>query len=303
MLYANVNSQKLVSIVLTTLNASSYLKKAVDSCLQQSYPNLELIVVDGGSSDGTLDILTEYDDTRIKIIQQMNNLGKLPGAINLGLKHANGAYLTWMQADCLYELSAISTMVDELEKHPDIGQVYADYYEINQTGEITKIHYTRAPEDFLNQLGDPAGVCFLIRRVVREIIGEHDIKAYPSQDYDYRMRIALKFKSKRIPIPLYYWRRHDNSLTEMFGWEELALTDIQIRINLGLDTPTISRARIAEVKIASAFEHYFSKQYKYVPSLVIDGINNNKNYLYNRGVLKIFLKSLILMILKHQSNG
>src|SRR5689334_14430774 len=70
----------LVSIVLTTLNAEQYMRECLDSCLQQTYPHFELIVVDGGSVDGTLDILRTYSDPRIRLVHQQGNRGKLAGA-------------------------------------------------------------------------------------------------------------------------------------------------------------------------------------------------------------------------------
>src|SRR5437016_3657116 len=94
-----LDEQQLVSIVLTTLNGARYLRESIDSCLGQTYRNIELIVVDGGSTDGTLDIVASYYDPRLRLIHQEHNEGKLPGAINLGLADARGELLTWMQDD------------------------------------------------------------------------------------------------------------------------------------------------------------------------------------------------------------
>ncbi|MCL4553035.1 MAG: glycosyltransferase, partial [Candidatus Marsarchaeota archaeon] len=177
-----INTEPLVSIVLTTLNGARYLGEAINSCLGQTYPNIELIIVDGGSTDGTLDIVASYGD-RVRLINQKNNEGRLPGAINLGLDNTRGEYLTWMQADCVYAPQAIERMVDVLEAHPEVGQVYADYWQINEDGNHVCIHSTREQEQFLNVLGDPAGVCFLIRRSVRDQIGPHDVSTHPNHDY------------------------------------------------------------------------------------------------------------------------
>src|SRR5574338_94197 len=121
-------SPGLVSIVLTTLNGAHYLRESIDSCLGQTYTNIELIVVDGGSTDGTLEILATYDDSRLRVIHQLNNEGKLSGAINLGLAHAKGEYLTWHQDDSYYALQAVEKMVECLEKNPEIGPVYTDWW-------------------------------------------------------------------------------------------------------------------------------------------------------------------------------
>ena len=282
----------LVSIVLTTLNGARYLREAVDSCLGQTYENIELIMVDGGSTDGTLDILATYDDPRMRIIHQENNTGKLPGAINLGLHHAQGEYLTWMQDDSIYHEKAIETMVTHLEANPNVGHVYADFWEIDAYGEIKRIIQTREPEEFLKELGDPAGVCFMIRRSVREAIGSHDVTAYPTQDYDYRMRIALQFPSLHIHEPLYYWRLHPYSLTGSRPWTVDAHNDIKIRVKLGLSTLQEAQRLHAKIDIAYAFDRYQHGQLKEVPVLIWSGLRRDPNHALNRGVWSILVKSL-----------
>src|SRR4051812_17243284 len=88
----------LVSIIFPTLNAGTHLRAALDSCLNQSYHDLEVLVIDGGSTDDTLQILESYSDPRLHVFHQTDNSGKLPGALNLGFAQSSGAYLTWMQA-------------------------------------------------------------------------------------------------------------------------------------------------------------------------------------------------------------
>lgn len=288
----SAGTEKPVSIVLTTLNAAPFLRPAIDSCLGQTYANLELIAVDGGSTDGTIEIIQSYVDARVRLIHQPDNSGKLPGAINLGLESARGDYLTWMQGDSLYDSRAIEIMVRELEAHPDVGQVYADYNEIGPQGEIRRVIHTREPGEFLSTIGDPAGVCFLIRREVREAVGPHDIDTFPSQDYDYRMRIALQFQSRRIPQPLYSWRVHDDSLTGRFGWANLGRRDVQTRIKLGLDTPRQARRRLAEIDMAEAFECYQNGRHQSVPRLVLSGLRGKPAFMTNRGVWSILVRSL-----------
>lgn len=281
----------LVSIVLTTLNADRFLRESVNSCLGQTYKNFELIVADGGSTDGTLDIVREFADPRIRIIHQLNNEGKLAGAINTGLAEAKGEYLTWMQADCLYDPTAIEEMAAALENNPDVGQVCADFREIDEHGAEIRINCLKEPEEFLDSLGDPGGVCFLIRREVRETIGIHDVSAFPSQDYDYRMRIAMRFKTERLPKPLYSWRVHSESLSTTFGWIKLAEKDVEIRQKLGLSDEIEARKLLAKIYIAAAFESYQKAQYLDVLPRVLSAFKRNIAYACNKGVWSILFKS------------
>lgn len=280
-----------VSIVLTTLNGARYLQESVASCLAQTYQNIELIVVDGGSTDGTLEILARCRDPRLRIVHQHDNTGRLPGALNLGLAAAQGVYLTWHQDDCTYEPDAIEMMVAYLEAHPEVDQVYADWWLIKPESQPEWIHVC-PPDEILQAKSDPVGVCFLIRRKVRETVGEHRIEAYPSQDYDYRMRIALQFESGRIQRPMYHYRYHDASLTGRLGWPLLARKDVETRLYLGISSRHQARLDLAEIDIAEAFEQYQNGGYKKVPGLVWAGLLRNWRYAANLGLWSILLRSL-----------
>jgi len=296
-------AEQLVSIVLTTLNAATYLRQAVDSCLQQTHGNLELIAVDGGSTDGTQGILEAVQDPRLRLVHQERNAGKLPGAINLGLSQAGGEYLTWMQADSTYTPDAIERMLGALERNPAAGQVYADYCEIDAHGRVTRAVELPDPDSFLDATGDPAGCCFLIRRSVREAVGQHDVGTFPSHDFDYRMRIALRFGSVHIREPLYYWRYHAGSLTGRFGWAALARQCIEIRVALGLDTTLQARRRLAQVEMALAFEMYSQGQWKGVPRQVRQGLGLHPGFWRNPGVWSILLKSLARSVAARKQPG
>ncbi len=137
-----------VTIILTTLNSEQFVARSIESCLYQTYENLELLIVDGGSRDSTLDIVASFSDERIRVIHQPDNSGKLPGAINLGMANAVGAFITWTQDDCWYEPNAIQTMVDYLQAHPEIALVYSDYWDVDENEK--RLGYQRAePPEFV----------------------------------------------------------------------------------------------------------------------------------------------------------
>lgn len=286
----------LVSVVLTTLNGAAYIRESIDSCLNQTYSQLELLIVDGGSTDGTLDIVASYVDPRIRLIHQPGNVGRLPGALNLGLDAAAGEYLTWMQDDSVYEPHAIERMARQLEDDPDVGQVCADYWQTDESGNRVKQIEIADPEEFLKAKTDPGGVCFMIRRSVRETVGPHDVSAFPTQDADYRWRIAMRFRTRRIPEPLYSWRLHPASLTGRLRWLDVALNDIKVRLKLGLVTPKQARLDAAEFYIAYAFESYMAGRHAAVPGLVWAGVRRDSRNLLNRGVWAILVKSALAAI-------
>ena len=207
----HVRDESLVSIVLPTLNGARYLRESIDSCLAQTHQNIELIVVDGGSTDDTPEILRSYADPRIVVITQTDNTGRLPGALNLGFAHARGDYLTWMQDDDVYDLAAIETMINMLERRPDADFAYAGYWWIDENGK--QLHtFTPQPASALRHT-NAVGHCFLYRRGVYETIGEYDVAYVMSEDVEYWIRISLRHKMVFDPKPLYSHRWHAGSLT------------------------------------------------------------------------------------------
>lgn len=283
----------LVSIILTTLNGARFLRESIDSCLGQTHSSIELIVVDGGSTDGTLDIVAGYAaDPRVRLIHQQDNAGRLPGAINLGLDAAVGDYLTWTQDDCRYQPEAIARMLAVLEADPACGQVYADFWEIDALGDVVSTHTPCEPDEILSARHDPLGVCFLIRRSVRQAVGPHDPWSYPCQDFDYRLRIAKRFPSRRLPEALYAWRSHGDSLTGRLGWPALARKDVEIRLRHGLLAPNERGRELAGIDAAEAFEAYGAGRWSLVPRLALRAAMRHPAYLSNRGLWSIAIRSV-----------
>lgn len=204
--------QKKVSIVLPVYNGEANLSHAIDSIINQTYQNIELIVVNDCSTDGTAEILKEYaeNDSRILIINNPINM-KLPRTLNAGFEHATGDYLTWTSDDNIYKEDAIWKMVEYLQSDDSIDMVYANYTRIDASGNILG-EVEPLGTDML-PFGNEIGACFLYKREIAELVGFYDADAFLAEDYDYWIRIWKAGKLIRIPENLYYYRVHDKSLT------------------------------------------------------------------------------------------
>src|SRR5512137_2512935 len=110
---SNAPDKPLVSIVLPTYKRAHVLPHAISSVLNQTYTNLELVIVDDNSPDDTLEVVKLFNDSRIHYVKNEPNL-KLPRALNRGFSLARGEYLTWTSDDNLYAPTAIERMVDAL---------------------------------------------------------------------------------------------------------------------------------------------------------------------------------------------
>ena len=203
-----------ISIVLPTYNGSDFLSQALDSILNQTYADFELIIVDDASTDETPRIIADYAkrDKRIRVIRNPENQ-HIAASLNIGFKTAKGQYLTWTSDDNLYRPTALAVMVDYLDNHPETGLVYTDWtrYNVIDRAEQT-MHLDMAPADILN--GCIVGPCFMYRKDIAQTVGPYD-STYPLvQDYDYWLRFYLKTSFASIPQDLYIYRLHPKCLTE-----------------------------------------------------------------------------------------
>jgi glycosyltransferase involved in cell wall biosynthesis len=201
-----------VSIILPTYNGSRYLAAAIQSCLDQTFADLELIVVDDCSTDESPKIIAEFakKDPRVRVVRHEQNK-RLPGAINTGMSMSRGRYLTWTSDDNLYRPNAIAEMVDVLEQDPRVGMVYANFALIDDSGNVVGPGFI-GPVDSLASI-NVVGACFLYRREVYDAVGEFDPEMCLVEDWDYWIRVAEKFRLEPLDRDLYLYRHHEGSLT------------------------------------------------------------------------------------------
>ncbi|GAA4236036.1 hypothetical protein GCM10022291_19450 [Postechiella marina] len=201
---------ELVSIILPVYNGEQYLKQSIESCLNQTYSNIELIIVNDCSTDATLKIVNQYlaIDNRVRVINNVINK-KLPASLNIGHDQAKGAYITWTSDDNYYDLLAIETMVNIiLQEKTDI--VYANYNMINGN-ENTVVKLL----DFYNLLQlNCIGACFLYNNQVYKNSEKYDESLFLVEDYDFWLQSLKKYKFYHLPKVLYHYRLHNASLTQ-----------------------------------------------------------------------------------------
>lgn len=219
----------LVSIVLPTYKRAGLLAHAIRSVLNQTYSNLELIIVDDNSPDNTPEVVKSFSDKRIRYVRNEPNL-RLPRALNKGFSLAQGTYLTWTSDDNLYAADAIEKLVERLQTG-NCDLAYADYYLFSKhdaAGHPVDIHHDKLPDSVQLEKGNHIGACFLYTRKVYEETGDYDPELFLVEDYDYFIRAAQRFRFCHIPEPLYYFLRDDNTLyLSRFG--EVKASDVLVR--------------------------------------------------------------------------
>ena len=202
---------QLVTIVTPCLNAERFLDETIRSVLEQDYPNIEYIVMDGGSTDGTLDILRKYEQ---KLRWESAPDGGTADAVNRGFALGKGEILAFLNADDRYHPSAVSTAVRHLREHPEAAGVYGDASWIDQDGARIAPYPVR---DFDRELLERE--CFIcqpasfFRRQPFESIGGLDPDLRLTFDYEFWLRLTRTYPLRRIDAQLADSRMHHANKT------------------------------------------------------------------------------------------
>lgn len=133
----------LVSVVIPAFNAHDFIGETLDSILSQTYKNIEIIVVDDGSTDNTPEIVQGYG-AKVHYYHQLNS-GGCAVPRNTGIKHSSGKYLCFIDADDIMVPDRIACQVDFMERHPLVGLVFCDYLNFNRDGHYAISHFQTCP--------------------------------------------------------------------------------------------------------------------------------------------------------------
>jgi glycosyltransferase involved in cell wall biosynthesis len=180
----------LVSIVTPSFNQARYLESTIRSVLNQDYPNIEYILVDGGSTDGSVEIIRRYSDRLAWWVSEKDR-GQTD-AINKGLVRATGKILAWLNSDDTYELNAVRQAVAFLQDRPEVGLVYGDANFIDENGHVigrfptAQTNYKRLRRGYVHI---PQQAAFWRADLWRRV-GPLDPSFYFAMDYDLWVRLA-----------------------------------------------------------------------------------------------------------------
>lgn len=202
----------LVSIVTPSLNQGSYLRQAIESVRAQTYPAIEHIVVDGGSTDGTLDILREYPELRW--ISEPDR-GQ-SHALNKGFALASGDVLGWLNSDDAYEPSAVAEAVAAIER-TGAALIYADVTRVNDDGVNPRRIRSRPQFDLWTELNLGCGIyspaVFFTRDAFETVGGALDESLHLTMDYDLWLRMGERFPAHHVDAVWAVQRVHDGAKT------------------------------------------------------------------------------------------
>jgi glycosyltransferase involved in cell wall biosynthesis len=217
-----------VTIVTPSYNQARYLEQTIVSVLDQGYPNLEYMVVDGGSTDGSVEIIRKYAASLAWWVSERDH-GQAE-AINKGFSRARGEYIAWVNSDDLYQPGAIQAAVEAFQAHPEAGMVYGDVLAVDAENNILNcMRYAQwglAELMCFNILGQPA---VFMRRSVLEKAGYLDTGYHYMLDTHLWLRMAQQAPLVYLPRVMAAGRFHAEAknlaAAPRFGEESLALVE------------------------------------------------------------------------------
>ncbi len=218
----------LISVVLPVYNGGNILADSIASVLRQTYKNFELIIINDGSKDNTLELAESFakKDNRIRVLTQENK--KIPRTLSRGFREAKGEFLTWTSADNVMDENFLEKMVAELKENPQTAMVWGNMRLINAKGKKYSKHgwfeypigsgnviFPNNAYELNTYANNTIGAAFMYRKAAAEILGCYSSYKHTLEDYDYWMRMnsLLTLRHTSFMQPIYSYRWHDGSLT------------------------------------------------------------------------------------------
>ena len=198
----------LVSIVTPSFNQARFLEATIRSVLEQDYARIEYIIVDGGSTDGSAEIIRKYADRLAWWVSERDS-GQTD-AINKGFAHANGEILAWLNSDDTYTDGAVRAAVSCFERSPDVGLIYGDANYINEAGHVIgRFPAAQTDQRRLRQgyVHIPQQASFFRADLWRQL-GPLDPSFYFAMDYDLWVRLSARAPVKYVPQTWANFRLH-----------------------------------------------------------------------------------------------
>ena len=202
----------LVSIIIPSYNQGRFLRETLDSVFAQDYRPLEVVVVDGASTDETVQVLEEYERAHSELRWSSEPDNGLPDAVNKGLFRARGTYAGIQSSDDLYRPGAIREAVEVLQRDPTLGLVYANADIIDEEGNFVVLAPNRLPFSKARFLARSTIIhqssAFFVLRIAQELGGWRD--EYYCADSELWLRMMFRTRVQHVDRVWSAWRKHES---------------------------------------------------------------------------------------------
>lgn len=216
------DDKPLISVIMPVYNRVGIVKSAVDSVLKQTYPNIELIIVDDGSNDGTFELLKKLNDERIVLLHNESCQG-VSNARNKGLEVANGKYIAYLDSDNLWDNRYVAAMIGAFLKLPDAEAIYSGQLLFKGDNEDPfAVRFASLNKSLLSNTNFIDMNAFCHTKNIYKRLGGFDTSLKRLVDYDLILRYSEDAKMYSIPVLLsyYYFDVTENAISKTEDYNE-----------------------------------------------------------------------------------
>lgn len=212
-----------ISVIMSVYNGEKYLREAIESILNQTFADFEFLIVNDGSTDGSLEIIQSYPDERIRVINNEQNIG-LTKSLNRAIRQARGEFIARQDADDISLPNRFEEQIKYFDQHPETAMLGTSKYVIDEDGKILRQEIALLKPRSKNLLKTNVlthGAVMFRKTIVDELGAYNEVLRY-SQDYELWLRIAKHYEVRNLRQQLYKSRSHSANI-RLMNWEEATL--------------------------------------------------------------------------------
>lgn len=247
-----MSTQTFFSVIIPTFDRKPLLKKAVDSVLAQTFRDLELIVIDDGSTDGTGDLIASYNDERI-IYRYQENRG-VSHARNRGLELAGGGYIAFLDSDDHWKKEKLEKAAKYIRDFPDISIFHTEEIWYRKGKFLNQKRKHKKPSGHVYDNALP--ICCIsistavIKRTVFDAVGVFDESLEACEDYDFWLRATARYNVQLIPEELTVkdGGRGDQLSSSVWGLDRFRIKALEKMLSSGVLTPESHNKTLEELE-------------------------------------------------------
>jgi len=241
-----------LTVSMPAYNCGKYIKRTIESVLQQKGVAFELIIIDDASTDNTLEVINSFNDERIRLFRNAENKG-IGFCHNKVIENSRAPFISHVDSDDIVLPGAFRKMLDKIKSSDDIGQVHCYYFTVDEKGQITREAFRNRRKYVLGNIREnmdykeallvkgSAFCCGLrtYKKAIFSVIGKFNEEIKCGEDYEMALRIIDKFKIKLVPEFLYAYRMHDKNITRhsfrfkkyLWWWQKTSICSQLLRSN------------------------------------------------------------------------
>ncbi|HEY9850632.1 MAG TPA: glycosyltransferase [Leptolyngbyaceae cyanobacterium] len=245
----------VISVIIPAYNSEQTIRETIESVLQQTFSDFELIAIDDGSTDKTLEIASSFKDTRIKVFSYPNAGGAV--SRNRGFSHSSGEFIAFLDADDLWTPDKLELQLKALQDNPEAAVAYSWLDAIDEAGKFLREgnHRTENGDIFAKLFLIPfveSGSNPLIRRQAFIDVGGFDESLTASQDYDLYLRLAARYNFVAVPSAQVLYRISANSMSANVRRQEA--TSLFVRERAFKESPQPLPSELKQYSIANFYK-------------------------------------------------